>query len=97
MNFLLSSFTRLKIHDCKQHGMRFDSGFLTSRVNKGNAGQGTIEGVMIYDNLGHGILLGNHNDGATNRAYRFNITNADLYRNADSAGARLSADQLHAF
>jgi len=94
---LLTSFVRLKIHDCKQHGMRFDSGFLTSRTNKANPGQCNIESVMIYDNLGHGILIGNDDDDVTNRGYRFNITNADLYRNADAAGPRLSADQLNAF
>lgn len=94
---ILSSFTRLKIHDCKQHGIRFDSGYLTSRTNKSTMGQNEIEGVMIYDNLGHGILIGNENDDVSNRGYRFNIINADLYRNADAAGSRLSESQLHAF
>lgn len=94
---LLSSFNRLKIHDCKQHGMRFDDGNLTSRTNRANPGQCNIHSVMIYDNLGHGILIGDPTDDETNRGYRFNIINADLYRNADAAGPRLSADQLNAF
>jgi hypothetical protein len=94
---LLSSFNRIKIHDCKQHGMRFDDGNLTSRTNRANPGQCNIHGCMIYDNLGHGILIGDPTDDETNRGYRFNIINADLYRNADAAGSRLSADQLNAF
>ncbi len=95
---ILSTFERLKIHDCKQMGIRFDSGHLTSRTNKHTFGQNEIRNCTIYENIGHALLIGNeNNDDVSNRGYRFNIINLDTFRNADAAGARLSETQVHAF
>jgi hypothetical protein len=92
----LSDFSKLTIRNNKGQGMRFDNGELTGRTNKENPGEVDITNVMIYDNDGHGILIGN-DDSVSNRGFRFSINNADLYRNADAEGSRKSADQLWAF
>ena len=92
----LSEFSKLTLFDNKGQGMRFDNGELTSRADKKNPGEIDITNVMIYDNGGHGIQIGNDNN-VSNRGFRFNINNADLYRNAEAAGTRKSADQLWAF
>jgi len=92
----LTKFSNLKIYDNKGHGMRFDNGELISRSIKENPGQVDLVNVMIHDNAGNGLYIGN-DDSVSNRGFRFNITNADLYRNAEASGSRKSPDQMWAF
>ena len=92
----LSTFEHLQIYNNGGHGMRFDNGMIDSRTNKANPGEVQIRNVMIYDNIGHGIMIGN-DDSISNRGFRFHIDNADLYRNALVAGVRKIPTQMWAF
>lgn len=94
----LSTYNRVQIHSCKGQGMRFDNGTLTARSNTDNPGEVALQNVMIHDCLGHGVLIGNDTGlVSSNRGFRFDIRNIDLYRNADAAGSRKTAAQFWAF
>lgn len=91
-----SKFTNITIRDCKSHGMQFDFGSLTGRTNTENPGEVMIERCEIFDNDGNGLIIGN-NDNQSNRGFRFQIFNLDMFRNAEAAGPRRSADQAWLF
>lgn len=91
-----SNFEQLTIRDCGSHGMQFDFGSVTSRTNTENPGQVRIERVQIFDCEGNGVIIGN-TDNVSNRGFRFDISNLDLFRNAEAAGTRRSADQFWGF
>lgn len=85
------------VRDCGQQGFQLDNGTLTSRTNKSIPGLIDIIRCTGLDNTGHGLLVGNDNDGTSNRAIRVRVTMSDFFRNAEAAGARKSADQCWVF
>lgn len=91
-----SSFSNMTIRDNKGHGMVFDNGTISTRTNTANPGIVELDRLEIFDNDGHGILIGNDN-ASTNRGFRFDIRNIDLYRNAQAAGIRKQASQMWMF
>jgi hypothetical protein len=91
-----SEFSRMTIRDNGGHGLVFDNGAITSRTNRENPGITKLDRLEIFDNVGHGLIIGN-DDSSSNRGFRFQLHNVDLYRNAESAGTRKTAAQMWAF
>lgn len=91
-----SKFTNITIRDGRDNGMQFDYGSLTGRTVTENPGEVVIERCEVFDNEGHGIIIGN-DDNQSNRGFRFEIFNLDLFRNAEAAGVRKSSDQAWFF
>ena len=91
------SFKRSIIRDCGGHGLVYDDGTLTTRTNKELPGISTVEELEIFDNDGHGVIIGNDDNGVSNRGLRVIINNCDIFRNAEAAGPRKSADQIWMF
>lgn len=79
------------------HGVQMDNGTATSRTNKGLLGNIEIEHCRIFDCEGHAILIGNDDDGISNRVIRPRIYNCDIGRCAQSAGSRKTVHQIWAF
>lgn len=79
------------------HGLQLDNGTARSRTNKGILGNIEIGLGNIYDNDGHAILLGNDDDGISNRVIRPHIYQCDMGRNALAAGSRKSTAQIWAY
>jgi hypothetical protein len=73
------------------HGICFDGGYETSRVNKSSPGQVNIFGCKVNGNGGHGICVG-HKDDLTTVPYRFTIRNVDTGTSATDSAVRLTAD-----
>lgn len=91
-----SRFTNVQIYDCAGHGMQFDYGSETGRSVTENPGEVLIDRCQIYSCAGNGLIIGN-DDNQSNRGFRFDIRNLDLFYNAEAAGVRRSADQMWAF
>ena len=91
-----SEFKRLTIRDNGGHGLWFDNGNVSSRTNRENPGIVLLDRLEIFDNNGHGIQIGDDN-ASSNRGFRFDIRNVDLYRNAQAAGTRKQAAQMWMF
>ena len=91
-----TTFDNIRVRDCKGHGFCFDNGTKTSRTNEANPGEVIINNCQVFDNGGHALLIGNTNENH-NRGFRFQVNNFDAYRNAESAGVRITADQIWAF
>jgi hypothetical protein len=91
-----SEFKRLTVINNLGHGIAFDNGESFSRTWKENPGIVEIENVEVNLNSGHGLIIGNDNS-VSNRGFRFNIRNLDLYGNAESSGVRKEASQMWMF
>jgi hypothetical protein len=53
-----------------------------------------MDACTAYDNNGHAVLAGNPSESG-NRVVRVTMRNVEFGRNAEAAGVRLSADQVH--
>lgn len=91
-------FIKTTSRDCLGgHGLVFDDGTLTGRTNKGIPGISNLWGCKLWDNEGHGLLLGNDTNGTSNRAFRIRAHMCDIFRNAEAVGSRKSTDQIWLF
>ncbi|RAI01605.1 hypothetical protein DLJ53_09285 [Acuticoccus sediminis] len=76
----------------KGHGILFDGGDHTARVNKDRPGIIEIVQARTTDNDGHGICVGHPSTGTNGTVpYRVNLVNCEAYRNAKSASVRHQA------
>ena len=91
-----STFENIQIFDNLGHGIKFDNGETTGRTWKENPGIVRMNNMVIHSNAGNGVIIGNDND-VSNRGFRFQLNNVDLYANAEAVGVRKTADQLWAF
>jgi hypothetical protein len=91
-----SKFENLQIFSNNGHGLLFENGETSGRTWKENPGIVRIVNCVIHSNVGNGILIGDTNS-ISNRGFRFQLENVDLYANAEIAGVRKSADQMWAF
>lgn len=91
-----TKYQQCRIYENKGQGMRFDSGYGFAGAHIANPGEIDVSQCMIYDNLGVGLQIGN-DDFVSNRGFRFQLNNVDLFRNAGAAGSRKAATQIWAF
>tara|TARA_Y100000114_G_scaffold43216_1_gene38660 strand:- start:10400 stop:12316 length:1917 start_codon:yes stop_codon:yes gene_type:complete len=84
----------------KRHGLAIDNGTITGRTNGKVCSLLRVTDSTIFDNDGHGIFAGTELEtvgSVENRCVRFFLENVEMGRNAESAGVRKSAYQMHAF
>lgn len=91
-----SEFKRITVINNLGHGIIFDNGEISGRTWKENPGIVELENIECNSNSGNGLIIGNDNS-VSNRGFRFNIRNLDLYGNAESAGVRKEACQMWMF
>lgn len=91
-----SEFKRITVVNNLGHGIAFDNGEISGRTWKENPGIVELENIECNSNSGNGLIIGNDNS-VSNRGFRFNIKNLDLYGNAESAGVRKEACQMWMF
>ena len=86
----------MRIYSNNGHGISFDNGSTTGRVDVQNPGQVNMFNIEVWNNGGHALQIGNDNS-VSNRGFRFHVVNFDAYRNAVEAGTRKTPTQAWLF